>query len=405
LLDSTIINKLVFTHKISLKDSLQKYIKNIINLVNNIKFFALAYYRLIQILIMKNSVLQKLTLIIISYNRHELLIRAIKYWSNFDIKVVVIDGSEVRLKNSYSNYKNIRYIHDQRSLNDRLLNSFSYIDTEFMILACDDEFYLPSALSSCINFLSIEPSFSCCGGRAVGFRTKEKKILGIRQYPKLRGLCLDHDSATDRVSKHFSDYVPAHFFSVIRANKWKTICSYTFQKKNSFLYSSELQMEFLTVVSGKSKVISELMWMRNNDVLRIDSRSDIPIEEWWYDKKYEIEKVLFLQRTKKGCNELSTNQNLQLNEDTISKLFEVHIKKILEHNNKNLFRKMLNLVSNKVAIKLLKFVKNFFSIAAGEKSLTEEINILKAEGVLVNHEELKQIISILHNSKNEDQNQ
>jgi len=126
---------------------------------------------------MKNTVLQKLTVIVISYNRHELLIRAIKYWSNFDIKVVIIDGSDVRLNDSYLNYKNIRYVHDQRSLNDRLLNSFKYIDTEFMILACDDEFYLPSALSKCINFLSSEPSFSCCGGRAVGFRTKKKKYL------------------------------------------------------------------------------------------------------------------------------------------------------------------------------------------------------------------------------------
>ena len=89
---------------------------------------------------MKNTVLQKLTVILISYNRHELLIRAIKYWSNFDIKVVIIDGSDVRLNDSYLNYKNIRYVHDQRSLNDRLLNSFKYIDTEFMILACDDEF-------------------------------------------------------------------------------------------------------------------------------------------------------------------------------------------------------------------------------------------------------------------------
>ena len=350
---------------------------------------------------MKNTVLQKLTVIVISYNRHELLIRAIKYWSNFDIKVVIIDGSDVSLNNSYLHYKNIRYIHDQRSLNDRLLNSFKYIDTEFMILACDDEFYLPSALSTCINFLSTEPSFSSCGGRAVGFRTKEEKIFGIRQYPQLRGLCLDHDSATDRIFKHFSDYVPAHFYSVIRANKWKIICLYVFQKKNSFLYSSELQLEFLTVASGKSKIISELMWMRNNEISRIDSRSDIPIEEWWYDKKNENEKISFLQNMKKACNDLSTNQNFILNEETISNLFEVHIKKILQYNNKNLFRKILNLAPNKIGIKLLKFFKKCFSIASGEKSLTEEINTLVAEGVLVNSEELKKIISILQSQKND----
>ena len=101
---------------------------------------------------------------------------------------------------------------------------------------------------------------------------------------------MDHDSVTDRIFKHFSDYVPAHFYSVIRANKWKIICSNVFQKKNIFLYSSELQLEFLTVASGKSKIISELMWMRNNEISRIDSRADVPIEVWWYNKKNENEK-------------------------------------------------------------------------------------------------------------------
>ena len=350
---------------------------------------------------MYKNLLQKLTIVIFSYNRHRLLKRSAKYWSNYNVKILILDGSSIKLDDPCLKSKNIKYIHDPRTLYERLLSSPNHIDTEFMILACDDEFYLPSALSTCINFLSTEPSFSCCGGRAVGFRTKEKKIFGIRQYPQLRGLCLDHDSATDRIFKHFSDYVPAHFYSVIRANKWKIICLYVFQKKNSFLYSSELQLEFLTVLSGKSKIISELMWMRNNEISRIDSRSDIPIEEWWYDKKNENEKISFLQNMKKACNDLSTNQNSILNEETISNLFEVHIKRILEYNNKNLFRKMLNLVPSKIGIKLLKFVKKCLSIAAREKSLTEEINILEAEGVLVNSEELKKIISILQSPKND----
>ena len=105
---------------------------------------------------------------------------------------------------------------------------------------------------------------------------------------------------------------------------------------------------------------------------------------------------------KKACNDLSTNQNFVINEKTIANLFEVHIKKILDYNNKNLFRKTLNLLPKKIAIKLLKFVKKCFRIKAGDKTLTEEINILKAEGVSVNSEELNNVISILQNPKNYD---
>ena len=340
--------------------------------------------------------LKKLTIVILTYNRHRYLKRTLNYWLNYDVKVLIIDGSNIKFEDTCLQKKNIKYIHDQRSISDRFLSSINFIDTEFMVVSSDDEFFLPSALLKCVEFLSIDSSFSCCGGRAVGFRTQKKKIFGIKQYPKLKNLCLDNESATDRISKHFSSYVPAHFYSVIRTKKWKTICSYVFQKKYSFKSSFEIQMEFLTMVSGKSKIISELMWMRNNEVGPINTELETPLQKWWYDKNYEKEKISFLQRMEKVCNELSTDRNSELNEKTISKLFEIYITKILEYQKKNFLRKILNLLPIKIETKLIKFIKKFYKIfTAKENSLENEINILKAEGVYVNHEELKQITSIL----------
>ena len=148
------------------------------------------------------------------------------------------------------------------------------------------------------------------------------------------------------------------------------------------------------------------MWMRNNEVARADPDLSLPIEKFWYDKKNEKEKNLFLQRIKKACNELSPNQNSKLNEETISNLFEVFVKKMIELRRKNLLRKILTLLPEKIEIKLIKFIKKFYKIilTRGEKSLEEEINILKAEGTLVNSEEINQIISILMDSKHNDSN-
>ena len=343
-----------------------------------------------------------MTIVILTYDRPKYLKRTLNYWLSYDVKVLILDGSNAKFEDPCLQKKNIKYIHDQRSVNDRFISSINYIDTEFMIVSCDDEFYLPSALLKCVEFLSMDSSFSCCGGRAVGFRTKDEKILGIRQYPKLRSLCLDHNISADRIFKHFSSYVPAHFFSVIRAKKWKTICSYVFKKKYSCYASFEMQMEFLIMVSGKSKIISELMWMRNNEVARIDTELETPLEKWWYDKKHEKEKLSFLQRMKKACKEISTNQNSELNEDTIAKLFEVFVKTLLEYKKKNFLRQILNLFPYRIELKLIKFLKKFYKIfTEKDKSLEDEINILKAEGVSVNSEELKQIISILRSPKND----
>ena len=196
--------------------------------------------------------------------------------------------------------------------------------------------------------------------------------------------------------------MPAHYYSVVRVNKWKIICLNVFQKKYNFYASFEMQIEFLIMVSGKSKIISNLMWMRNNEVPRLDTELETPIETWWYDKKYEFEKLNFLEKMKKGCKELSQDQNSFLNEENISKLFEVHIKKILEYRKKNIFRKFLNLLPYELETKLLKLVKKWYRISTGEQnSLDDEINILEKEGVTVNHEELELITSFIHNSKND----
>ena len=355
---------------------------------------------------MYKNLLQKLTIVIFSYNRHRLLKRSAKYWSNYNVKILILDGSSIKLDDPCLKSKNIKYIHDPRTLHERLLSSPNYIDTEFMILACDDEFYLPSALSTCVEILSKDLSFSSCGGRAVGFRTKEKEIFGIRQYQKLKGLCLDNDSAYDRIFKHFNAYVPAHTYSVKRANKWKTICSHVFQKKFNFNASFEMQLEFLTMVSGKSKIISELMWMRNNEEPKVERNKNPDIESWWYHKIHEDEKKNFLFSMKKACDDLSTNQNFTLNEETISNLFEVFVKKMMKLRRKNLLRKILTLLPGKIEIKLIKFIKKFYKITLtrGDNSLVDEINALKAEGTLVNSEEIKKIISILMDSKHNDSN-
>lgn len=355
---------------------------------------------------MSEALLPKLTIVIPTYNRHKYLKRTLNHWLSYDVKVLILDGSSKKLEDSCLEAKNIRYIYNPKSFYDRLLSSVNYIDTEFMILACDDEFYLPSALSACINFLSTDSSFSSCGGRAVGFRTREKKIFGIQQYPKLKDLCLDHDIVSDRISEHFSNYVPAHFYSVIRTNNWKTIGLYSFQKKYSFLDSMELQVEFLIMVSGKSKIIPELMWMRNNEVPKIEIHIRPKIQRWWYDKNNENEKHDFLQRTKKACDKLLIDQNSELNEQTISELFEIYNNKALENVKKTFFRKILSLVPSKIK-QLIIFTKRWYYIKTyeyrshvNEKNLSEEINILEAQGVSVNHKELNRITSILININN-----
>ena len=349
----------------------------------------------------EHSILKKLTIVIFSYNRHKYLKQTIKYWLDYNINLVVLDGSDERLNDPCLDMKNIKYVHNPKGLYERLLSSIDYIDTEYMILACDDEFYLPSTLSSCIEFLINNPSFSSCGGRALGFGHDGKNYFGFDPYPKLKNLCLDSNNNINRLIKHFSTYVPAHVYSVMNANKWKKICTHTFKKKYDFYAAFETQVEFLSIVSGKSKIIPQLLWIRNREVAPIATKypnldPTLNIKNWWHDQKYLSEKKDFLKTMKNACDEISTDQNSKLSENEIAILIELYISRPVF--KKNPLKRIVNFFQIRKKM-LTKFILGRDQIRFN--SIIDKAKALESQGVLVNYEELNKIISIIQNSKNQ----
>ena len=346
---------------------------------------------------MNYSLLDKLTIIIFTYNRHKLLKRTIGYWLNYNVKLVILDGSDTKLVDPCLNSKNIKYIYDTRGLYERLATSMNHVDTEFVILGCDDEFYLPSGLCSCIRFLTKEPDFSSCGGRALGFANNKNKLLGIQAYPNLKDLCLDQNLAFDRIYNHFSIYVPAHFYSVIRSSKYENIIKHAFEKKYNMYGICELHLEFLVLVSGKSKIIPQLLWMRNKDVPQIaDGLPQISEKKWWFDKHYEDEKLDFIKRMKTACDEISTDQNSKLSENEIAILIELFISRPVF--KKNPLKRIVNFFQIRKKM-LTKFILGRDQIRFN--SIIDKAKALESQEVLVNYEELNKIISIIQNSKNQ----
>jgi glycosyltransferase domain-containing protein len=345
--------------------------------------------------------LEKITIIIYSYNKHKYLIRSINYWLNYNIKLLILDGSSVKLDDSCLQSKNIKYVHDTRGVYDRFLSSINYIDTEFVILCCDDEFYLPSAISSCIEFLTKEITYSNCQGLAIGFgtRKKGKEVYGFQQYLEFRDWSLDHDSALERIAQHFSNYTPAHVYSVTRFSTWKIICKHIFEKKYNFCGMFELQIEFLRMVPGKSKIIKELMWMRNNEVPetsmggKFSASKIITMLEWWHEKRCEKEKEDFLYRMKKACDELSIDDHSKFTKDLVAKLFEFYLKR--QHSKKSFLVKGNNFIKSLIK-NLIKPILPWHEIRTKKyRSLEQESYKLEDAGYIVNQKEVSQIISFL----------
>ena len=340
--------------------------------------------------------LTKLTIVILTYNRHKSLIRTLEYWSNINVNLLVIDGSKFKLEHKIINSKNINYIYEPKSLYERFLICLNFVHTEYVIMSSDDEFYLPSALSACIDVLEKDNSYSSCGGCALGFLKNTKNdLVGKQVYPRLINYTLDSETAFLRVQSHFSNYRMSHYWSVMRTNIWKSVCQYVFEKEYKFYAAHELQIEFLMSISGKSKIIPELMWMRNCENLQIQGTNafcepSYTIHEWWIDYQKEKEKEDFLKKMETASNKITSDKNSRLPKDIISKIFENYLKWDLSQKS---FRFQF---SQKVPFKLKAIIKSLLKLNRKKKynfgDIVKEAKVLENRGIKVNYEELKRLI-------------
>ena len=241
------------------------------------------------------SLLSKLSIVIPTFNRPEFLIRSISYWSDYDMTVHILDGAKVPLDDKLiSGFKsNINYHHMPIDLMQRLNSSIEFIGTDYSMLVADDEFFISSALESCIEELENDHEIVSCMGSAISFRVEDNIVVGNIIYPALSKHSLMQDNSLERSIFHMSNYVPSSIYSVMRSNVWKkSIRSASVKNYEVFVKAiGELQFEITSSYLGKSKIINELMWLRSfeNEPIRVhETEATIPIQAFWYEKSNKL---------------------------------------------------------------------------------------------------------------------
>ena len=236
------------------------------------------------------SLLNKLTIIIPSYNRPNYIKRSMLFWNNLDVAVYILDGSIIPLSNSFLAIlnKNIIYKHATKSFIERIKLASSLVNTKYVILLSDDEFYIPSALVKCIEELENNRDLISCGGRCLGFNPIQNSIQWQMKYTAQRGYKIINDNPLERISSHMKNYTPSIIYSITRTEFWKkTITSIT-----DFKYpdpgTTELQLELVFSFFGKSKILPIIMWLRSNENPPHDTRKEISFHDWWVNKQYMV---------------------------------------------------------------------------------------------------------------------
>ncbi|MDA8692806.1 TIGR00180 family glycosyltransferase [Saprospiraceae bacterium] len=241
------------------------------------------------------SSLSDVTIVIPSFNRPKYLRRANFFWSKYDVRVIILDGSLDEMINvKWGN--NVEYIHKPISFFKRLRFASTLVDTKYVSLLSDDEFYLPSSIESVLNELDKDSDLVSCGGQCVLFDYSNGKVNGRPFYPKLKNYNVSSVNPLDRMNYHMSNYVPSTLYSIMKVDVWNRAIDIMTEQIFDVYALTELQFEIATSFYGKTKNINQLFWLRSNENVPVRNEKGLDpnksFYKWWKSEESDI----FLQR-------------------------------------------------------------------------------------------------------------
>jgi glycosyltransferase domain-containing protein len=184
---------------------------------------------------------QRLTIVLVLKGRVPFTFRWLRYSNNVHLpyRILIADGGEdCRLEKPLHDkqwypqldYDYIRYPFDATYAEyyEKMVDALSRVNTPFVAMADNDDFFIPDGLRKSVDFLSRNPDYSSCSGTIAGIRIQPDSSLGNLSevygrkidfcrsiYPP--GAAID-DTAAQRVQRQFSTY-RANWYDVFRAGQ------------------------------------------------------------------------------------------------------------------------------------------------------------------------------------------
>lgn len=393
------------------------------------------------------SELSQLTLVIPTYNRQKYALRSMRYWSGRGPTVYVMDGSAEPIDSFQlaGLASNIHYIHSSTGIVNRILLASKLIKTKYAAMIGDDEFFLPAGLTKCIQFLEAHSDYVACSGLTFLFSYVKNLMVGKQNYSIQTGYEIDQATPEERLRAHFGNYTPSSVSAVTRADVWSKAVELFAAREFAVFAITELEFEFFVSFAGKSKVLSELMWLRSseNRPIRGTDASLVTTNQfrtWWNLEDARAEKNEFIDIVVSKLASLAKQNEWDYSKSELKEMviatFDIYVeeqqKKIdlaesrskarlsrEDSNHKNLARlnkvseprysfsvkKLIDLLIKKCFKQLAKPVdQRVSSPVKGPILLVDAVKSLSQDGMQADFDEVKEIIDIViefHNTENQ----
>jgi len=353
------------------------------------------------------NLLSELTVVIVSYERQPYLDRQINFWSDKKAKVEILDGSALFWPRAHEKSfpPNVAYWHIPDTIEKRFAFAVDRIKTKYAVLMSDDEFYLPSALQSCLFELERSYELVACKGLSLGFHWSTDMVVGYQFYPGLRGYAIDQDDPKKRMIAHMNSYQMATLWAVMKSEVFKkTLIAMSYSGPYGSAAVGEIQTSLVTAWFGKCKVIDELMWLRsfeNKNIWWAFGRQSF--HEWYSNPQNEKEVDNFNEAIIRSINVNDLNEKqtrIDINEAILAYVVSQFNRKRFSTNILNRLRiSITKHVPLNIKIQLKNLIailqnKGGFKIPAELTLLHAAIN-LSNTGTRVNFKELTEISELI----------
>lgn len=338
---------------------------------------------------MSNMYLDKITIVVPTYNRYKYLKRVLQYYNSFEYKlnIFIADSSSQNI-NDYElsstlkkdNVNYFKFPEDIR-VEKKILEAIKKVNTKYITFCADDDFVIPGGIEESIRFLETNWDYSCAHGIYLVYELEKGKNGGIRIHWNLAnsGESIEFDKPEVRLSQHLDNYTST-FYAVHRTNQLRFLFDETIKLTSDYRFG-ELIPSALTAILGKIKVLDVLYCCREFSAASTSQSGytwhDVMMSNSYQNKYDIIRKSLAVH--------LSPNSHIALRnaEKEVDRVLKKYLIKTVGGNfflrmNCELYDKFYKIsrtISNKLGLfRLTKFLaRNFHRLKKKTKSKTNTV--------------------------------
>lgn len=243
------------------------------------------------------------SIVFITRNRQRFFPLQIKHWSGSGASLLIVDGSDSPWSDvdQYDDNPFVTYVWSPTPPFERLRIAASEVKTKYLVMSQEEDFLLPTSVTRMVGILESSPDLVAVSGEEAPFRRYGKKIRLVPSNPTGMKFFVESDSAVDddRLERHFSNFAPRHYYSVMRREAYAVTVSCLPTSRCSWSGFTEFAIELCTCLQGPTKVINVLTRLVrsifDNEEYGIPHQTANTVVEWQSNPLYADERSIVIE--------------------------------------------------------------------------------------------------------------